>query len=384
MFRPRTDPNPPTALSEVVDGEIVAEGPNLDRLLAEVGDAFGAQVEILDAQRSIVGGIAGFFGREWFTVTARVTDPSTPDPHTPELGADATVPGGVPAPSWEDGAGAAVDGQSFAAALAQALADVDELVDAVRSEGPHAATTGVESEPKLPTVDPRPATDVLAITAPELDDDELAARLHELVRIAPLVPRRGIVAVVGDAAAALDAAETTARLAGMDPADVLVASAVPVPTRAAWLRITDPADAARRRGRWSSAKRLTIVAVSLQPGLEGLDWTRAVLAALDADQVHLAVPGWRRADEVLPRLRGLGRVDAIDLCDPLEPANLVEFLGLPVPVATLAGVRAGVEAWAARLRPPTAHAADAPTEVVAEPPADGERTWTEPHWEVLR
>ena len=74
-------------------------------------------------------------------------------------------------------------------------------------------------------------------------------------------------------------------------------------------------------------------------------WTRALLDAVGAHQVRLAVPGWRHADEVAPRLQGLARVDAIDVCDPVEWPAAAGFLGLPIPVATIAGRPATLEVW---------------------------------------
>ena len=143
----------------------------------------------------------------------------------------------------------------------------------------------------------------------------------------------------------LAVAEGLAADAGINPGDVLLASPDAGGPRPAWLTITDPVDAAARAARWHAADRLTILAVTMRPGLDGLEWTRALLDAVGAHQVRLAVPGWRHADEVAPRLQGLARVDAIDVCDPVEWPAAAGFLGLPIPVATIAGRPATLEVW---------------------------------------
>jgi len=336
----RRTADPHAVHCEVVDDVLVALGPKLEAVLAEVGARLGPDAEVLDARREIVGGIAGFFGREQFTVEARLPDAAT-----------------APSPAEPSPATGAQDGASFAAELARALREAEQQPLPDWAVAPSVAPS--EEEPARPvehppvggTVPPPGSWHVeqgalLALAAHDLPAEEVREHLADLVGTVPDTPARGILAVVGDAADALAVAEGLAAAAGGDPADVLVATPDPTDLRPAWLTVTGADDAARRAARWHGSGRLTVVAVVLQPGLDGLAWARDVLGALRADQVRLAVPGWRRPDELAPRLMGLGCVHAIDVCEPVEWPNAAGFLGLPIPVATIAGRPATVEVWA--------------------------------------
>ena len=371
MFRQRTD-HPTQGLHVgLVDDVLVVSGPDLDSVLTEVGARLGPDAEVLDAQRSIVGGIGGFFGRERFTVRARAALARVPDPDA----GDARDTGSGEAP--------AMDGASFAAALAEALreaadqiASAEPLTGRLDPDAVHAGlgadavellhdpvalaredgSTGVVQHPHERTVET--AVDAAAwdraalfsLGLRDLSDAELREQLAGLVSSPSVTPDAGVVAVVGDPSDAIATAELLARRAGLEPGDVLVAAPDAVEGRPAWLTIGTPGDAAARRERWARADRLTVVAVALLPGLDGLQWTREVLEALRAEQVRLAVAGWRRAEEVLPRLQGLGCVHAIDLCAPVDPDATADFLGLPVPVATLAGRPATAQGWFEQIR----------------------------------
>lgn len=388
------------------DGALVISGPSLDAVLDEVGTRLGPDAEVIDAERSIVGGIAGFFGRERFTVTARSADPGASTVQAAPLPTGhSAFPAGHPAPAGRSlpespahDERPALDGPSFAAELARALGEVDDLVAAVRQQQtpgepardatPQAPVDlladQIVAEPDVPQselVRHRDAGALLALTAADRSDDELISQLSQLVVVPPSLPQRGVVAVVGEPADAVATAELLAEQAGLRPEDVLVAAASAPADRAAWLTVSDPEDAARRRVRWGSADRLTVVAVSLHPGLEGLHWARTMLGALDPDQVRLSVPGWRNVEEVAPRLQGLGTVDAIDLRDPVDPTAACGFLGLAVPVATIAGQPVDVDGWAALLRPELPAAVPAADGVVVGP--DGSvRAVVAPHAEL--
>ena len=450
MFRQRTDPTARAVQVELVDDVLVVSGPDLDAVLGEVGARLGPDAEVLDAQRSIVGGVGGFFGREQFTVQARVAPDESIAGTTPVATTD-------PAAAHDDDGAAASDerpvlnGASFAAALQEALREVDEQIATIEPAGPAAVAAelvpdevhvglGADAfdllhDPAEAARTPRPATfpevsapaaaealtappapqapavaepdvapaaaaqvapvapvapvaeggwdqgSLLALSAPELSDTELRARLAELVGSPPVLPDRGIVAVVGEPTDAVRTAEMVAERGGLDPADVLVAAPEPVEGRPAWLTITTAADAGARRDRWSARAGLTVVAVALRPGLDGLQWTREVLAALRAEQVRLAVAGWRHVDEVLPRLSGLELVHTIDLCEPVDADAAAGFLGLPVPVATIAGRPATAQAWFDQLRHRVVGGSSSPAES-SETPVEP-RT-AEPHMEGSR
>lgn len=246
MFRMRTDPAPSLFGVELVEDVLVVHGPDLDTVLAEVGERLGPDADVLDARREIVGGIAGFFGRERFTVEARSTAPHEP---------------GVIGSDGADGEGP--DGVTFAAELARALREVDELVAATED----------------PTEDPTDdATDEPALGPVRTRRFEPGADRSS--------PERGVVVVVGDGPEALASAEALAREHDIDPAEVLIVSRRPSTERPAWLTVTDCADAARRAARWRGRDGLTILAMPMEPG--DATWSRDVLAALAPEQVRLA------------------------------------------------------------------------------------------------
>lgn len=115
MFRRQ----PETDLT-VVGDTVTLEGPDLEAILAEVARRCGDDAEILAADRTIVGGVGGFFGRESYVVRARRADGGTPapddHPRPSDVGTAAGDGGSDPVGDEQ------VDGASFAAALAEALA----------------------------------------------------------------------------------------------------------------------------------------------------------------------------------------------------------------------------------------------------------------------
>ena len=384
---PGNAPATPVTTTVLADQHVVLAGGRLEDVLAEVERSFGAAVDIVRVDRAIVGGIAGFFGREQFEVevslgaaappapvaTAGTLDPvhEAPEAGAPETGAPET---GAPVAA----APAATGGAAFAAALQEAL---DQLEDAdpqqhdeallpayavVEDPPPqvHSLVTDAELAPvapaPVPVAAPAPVPapvvapvagvgSLLSLNAASMSIDELSAQVDGLAIAAPASPERGVIAVAGDGDEALVVAESLALAAGGAAGDVIVMSPVAMPGRPSWMCLNSPEQAAGRREVWRTSKRLVVVAVVVTPGAQGQEWGSAALAALEPDQTRVAVPGWRRPDEVAGRLAAMAPVHAIDLVGAADPSAVIDFLDLAVPVATIDGVPATSRRWAEML-----------------------------------
>ncbi len=179
--------------------------------------------------------------------------------------------------------------------------------------------------------------------------EELSAQVDDLAIAPPVPPDRGVLAVAGDGDEALVVAESFAVAAGGSAGDVIVMSPVAMPGRPSWMCLNSPEQAAGRREVWRTSTRLVVVAVVVTPGAQGQEWGRAALDSLAPDQTRVAVPGWRRPDEVAGRLAAMAPVHAIDLVGAVDPSAVVDFLDLAVPVATIDGVPATSRRWAEML-----------------------------------
>ncbi len=460
----------PVTTTALADGHVVLAGGRLEDVLAEVERTFGAAVDIVRVDRSIVGGIAGFFGREHFEVElalSAVGSAAVPPaaPSAAPLVASAAAPADAPAvvepasapavvsapevpvatePAAAPAAPTATGGAAFAAALQEALEQLDEeaalageptllpayavvedpppelhagpldhagdldhagrldhagnLDHAASPESP-AATSAAAEQDEVAMAAPAPVESaqvetaqvapapvgiapaavpgigsLLSLHASGMSLDELAAQVDELAPVAPDSPAHGVIAVAGDGDEALVVAEALSVAAGGDPGDVIVMSPVAMPGRPSWMCLNSPEQAAARRDVWRDSARLVVVAVVVTPGEQGQQWGRAALAALEPDQTRVAVPGWRRPDEVVGRLAAMSPVHAIDLVGAADPSAVVDFLDLAVPVATIDGEPATPTRWAEVLLAAghlTEQPGSAPADVpVAEPVAD--------------
>ncbi|MGB3412759.1 MAG: hypothetical protein WBA45_16370 [Microthrixaceae bacterium] len=364
---------------EILQDRISVGGYRLETVLESVEERLGANAKILRTERQIIGGVRGFFGREAFVVEAALPKVSLPDPTQPAVPAPAVQALAVPAPAVPAPQG---EGMSFAQALAKALTEVESIESALdqamasesRSESqpepepesqpqpesefqpesqpePLAAPAPVHPARSAPRTEPqfRSGAAFLTLEAGSLSHDALVARIDDLMHPVVETPTCGIVAVVGDADECVSAARRLAGREGVDPGEVVVMSPEPIVGHPSWMCVTTIDDGARRRARWSDDKRLHIVAVVLNAGPSGMEWACAALDSLTPDQTHLAVPGWRRVEDVVARLRSLAPITAIDLVGDTDPATAVGFLDLDVPVSTIAGADATPEVWSSYL-----------------------------------
>lgn len=378
----------PTERSDDGRGRRVFAGGHLESVLQEVERSEGAAADIVRVERSIVGGVAGFFGRERFEVEVAVlvdgeadvevdTQVDTPvgvDGET-DASSEPADPGSPVGPARPEDPSS---GAAFARALHAALADAEprpgaaavtspapevlpaytvvsdpppeirpavfERLDA--AAGPDAAD-GPDAEAGLDAAAGHPGSvATLVLRAGDLPFEDLVQRVEAIAAPAPSLPPVGVLAVVGDGEEVIAAAEAAAVAAGGAPGDVLVVAPQPLPGRPSWMCLCSHDQAAARRAVWRDAERLVVVAVVVGPGELAQQWGRGALDALRADQTRLAVPGWRRPEEVASRLAAMAPVHAIELVDAVDAAAVVEFLELPVPVASIDGQPATHARWA--------------------------------------
>ncbi len=337
---------------EILDNRVSVGGYRLEAVLASVEERLGVDARILHTERQIVGGIKGFFGRECFVVEAALPTVDLPGPATSAEAVAQAEPVAQAGP-------ATYGGRSFADALAAALDEVGRAESLLDSEcvEPAAGPAGLQE-----AVDPTPApvrgapelrtdAEFLALRAADLPYESLATQVAEMMKRLTPMPNAGIVAIVGDPEECVVAARSLALRQGIDPGEVTVVSPKPLTGFPSWMSVTSVEDCRRRRTRWASDKRLHIVAVVLNAGPTGMNWARASLDALSPDLTHLAVPGWRRAEEVVGRLRSLAPIAAIDLVGAVDPCTVVGFLDLNVAVATIDGDPVTVERWCSYISP---------------------------------
>jgi hypothetical protein len=361
-----------------VDGEVVTiEGHRLERLIEELQRLTDGRAEVRSVDRYIVGGIAGFFGREYFRIEARSADiqvraaaPGAPGAEEPTAG------------STDD----SLDAQSFAAALAAALEE--QAGSKPTPPPPTVEPTAAPAPPRPPVVDDLPATAqeprpeaadaaptphtwssttgsergsgpdtaegdglFVHLALPELNLSDLLDRLDPLVPRPVLPPEHGIVAIVGDPVHAARTAEQLCAPQGGDTEQsvVLLVRDSRRDHHEEWPVLTDLADAIAQRRRWKNRPAPTFVAIALDLSEEGIRWVRNALIALDPVQVRYAAPAWRSPEEHGERIDAIASVDAVDLVhldSSVEPST---FLGLSPPVSTLDGRPASPGLWAAYL-----------------------------------
>jgi len=220
------------------------------------------------------------------------------------------------------------------------------------------ATAPLQREPVIDIPDRRD------VGSPDLRDDDSSdinmglidlAAMHRTVsasfRPAPSIADHGIVAIIGARRDAFTAAIGVAELLGRSASDVLVLEPDnddidegPSPEEL----VAIVQSAARQRERLG-ATGPTIAVVVVAPGIEGHRWATSALAGLHADQVRLAVAGWRPLARLPETIVGLGGVDVIDVVDLQSAGDAAAFLDLDTPIGTVDGDVATPGGWVAAL-----------------------------------
>lgn len=326
------------------DDHVVVEGASLEAVVREIERRCGPDPSILDAERTIRGGVKGFFGREWFRLVARANDP----------GPGMVIDGDESAP---------MDGPSFAAALADALAAYDTVeLSSVRPQAPDQPAIDPPAKPPRPRAESAPADAPLPaspflhqprpvhLALPELSLEELLSRL-DTVESAPPPPSHGVVAVIGQLEVAHQVARNLVRwLPTSNQTAPIVATTASQPTPPEWMAVTTINPIRQRRHQWAARSGPTIVVVNAPGGAFQHPEIGTLLTALEPAQIRCALPAWAGDKSARLALAELAlRVDAVDLIGLAHDADPSRFLGLPFPVGSIDGRPASPGLWAAHL-----------------------------------
>jgi hypothetical protein len=270
--------------------------------------------------------------------------------------APASNPAVAPAPRPAVAAPAAVVGSTPSAAT---VVEGPDPAVATRSPEP-ARPAPSRPTPARPAAARRaPARSVPAESAPSrpiqvLDSVPTLWELLDRYASLPALPERppaGVTVVVGAPEHVLVAATGVAARSGLDPAQVLLASAQPSPAISPWHWVGSPGEAAERTaahmGRAGGRNRPRIVlAVACEGDEDSRRWVDEVIGAVGAVRRHVAVAA--RADEAeagaLVARFDADALDLVGLDDAVAPDGLCR-LGLPV--TTLEGRPASPALWAA-------------------------------------
>lgn len=297
------------------------DGPHLEDVLARVRKEVGEHAVIVEAHRSLKGGVAGFFAKEWFEVV--VEAPTRPE---------STIRS---------------DNQEALLAWADRIEDSGEVTPVFAQVLAKTVTPTLMVAPVDELMPPLVTTEKLLTQLPL---DEMLVALDKVVP-GPFRPAPGpsIIAVVGDVTASVKVAGDLAKRLGQNPGDVVVASQNAQANLPAWMQINSKAMARQRAARWRMGDQPIVVAVDLRPGLDGHTWAGEVIGALGVDHVRLVAKAWQVTSDIAPKAAVLGGVDGIELVELADCATPEIFLEVGFPVLGIDGRVATAELWAALL-----------------------------------
>ena len=386
------------------------EGTDLEDVLAEAQLCLGPDMQVESANRVRRGGLFGFFATEWFEVWARPPEvtadpvlalleqqqeadeaepfselvrgaiadqrqtamaggpptlstaastvhaapPVVADPHEPELRYADTMDEFFGVDPWDE-----------PETVARAHPDLAAITPNLQ-----AGTRGATAPPADTTTDPEAAASTVVGTTPAavaLEDAPrgrsvfepsattstglLWAMLEKLEGLpaAPPVPTGpAVVAFVGEAHAALDAARRVGARTGLWNGDIEILTRHraldDVPS---WLVVNELEEAAQRAERWR--QRGTPTAIVIDQSIDAGDraWAMRALTAMRADQVRMVAEAWRLPAQVGELATRVGGIDVIDLVDVDGAVEPLAMLDLDIPVATVQGRPATADLLAA-------------------------------------
>lgn len=404
-------------------GPLVSEGPDLDKLLAEVNAQPGAEILYQDRVRR--GGVCGFFAREVHRIAYRVADEGSSADESPAevvevvevaevsavdggwaadvLAADvlaaeapaaaalAEQPGVATSPAAELYAGVPAVSQPVTAlpelddllATAEAAetdpgapTDFATLLRTLTEAEPHDTAAPPVLEPAVPPARPEPARQKSNVTA--IGKPDARARLEMLMQLrqvgvpvsvnprtdthtlyealesileelpAPALPPRAageVLAVVGEAGAALQAARTCAAMLRIPVESIGVAGIADA--GADHPVITGQAEALRLRTELRRADLPSIVVIATDATVAGPDdpWAAEMLAALCPTAVWAVVDARWKTEDSRAQLDRLGRVDALVVHSAQLSASPASVWDLDLPLGLLDGRAASTFAW---------------------------------------
>ena len=368
---------------------LLFEGSDLEEVLAEAQLCFGPDVEIVAANRVRKGGVMGFFAREWYEVWAHGAPPVTPTNAALAL-------------IEREANTANADGDSFQSMVANAIAEQsppDRLESAMNQffgddtpnpPSPPRRTRRSATVADATSAGERPAGGVATLTRPApaatdaaptttatarsrvetpaavaLEDPPRGASVFEedrrprrdvlwmmLDRIEAAtktvaVPETGVIAFVGDAAAALPAIQELGRRVGAWSTEVPVITRRSLDEVPAWLAIQDLSDLESRVPRWSRRPGPVPVVIDHPLDTANLDHALDALDVLDPAQIRLVTEAWRLPEQV-GRIAGrVGGVDAVELVGVADAIDPLSMIDLDIPIGSIEGRPASCELLAA-------------------------------------
>ncbi len=185
--------------------------------------------------------------------------------------------------------------------------------------------------------------------------EELASAILKAMATLPPPPKPpsmagSILAVVGDAEAAVRLAGEIANEIGLDPNEVPVASPVPLRRRVPARRVIRGADgAAERAPGWKRRPHPTVVAIVAPMASPYRGWARHLLGSLDPTAVWAVVPATAKTGDIDAWAKDMGGVNALVVEGTEFTRTPAEILAAGIPIARLDRLKATPEQWAAIL-----------------------------------
>ena len=340
-------------------------------MLERVRTDHGPRANIISADLTRSGGVAGFFAKETYQVTVEIpTSPSRAPLATAEdpVELDDVL---APPPARR----AAVAPRDFAAVLGDLIDDGGESIDAAEMAERRELLRAIHdmptsdpatrdpqprhrqgAEPELPFAAREAAPRVVSMAestdAGPVALGDLLGQIERYRLNAPALPGAGVVAVVGSRGDAIEVAVSLAQSIGRAASEVMLAAPGDASVTPALMAGIVEASMRRRIDRGLTGP--VFVAVAVTPGIEGHRFAADVLERLRPSQTRLAVAGWRPLDRIAQTMAGLGGpdgggIDTLDLLEAQGAPTPEAFLRLGVPVATIDGEPATTAMWAAIL-----------------------------------
>lgn len=223
-------------------------------------------------------------------------------------------------------------------------------------------TTGaIDLRPSTISLTPDDINDLRMLGVPEqylpkqtaLGDiyNRLVSAFRELPKPSALPTGQGsVIAVAGWRKAAIATAHDLAIRLGLDPADIVIASAHGNDLASARERtITSAQQATEQRRSWRWRDHPTIVVVDAALGTKDVDWASSVMRGLAPNTVWGVVDATRKSDDIADWGSRLGGMDAFAVVGSNVTRTPASVLEIGVPVALVDGEPATADRWATLL-----------------------------------
>ncbi len=371
-------------------------GRELSTLLEQVREELGSEATILEANKVLTGGVAGFFKTEKFEVIAAGNEPSIDldaEDGTSTIRLDLIEADGSPAPDFTVGGHPRLAhtprAESFDEAVAAVMNDEpvrrsrlfpdDDALDIRMFDSPSANPTPAASDPGIPTPGDRTAllerTDTISISdrigfsqpavAPEtgrqqadrrfgdvltnelaqpeaaarsIDPNLFWSRLEKLDTAVPALDLDSpIIAVVGNRSSALSVAKRIeAGAVGQRPALAAVTATPHDLDMPAWQLIDTMTELDDRLRFWGQADRRGVVIIDADLGDDAARTVEKVRSA-GARVLHLTIDEELTPERIFSLMEKLGGNVVIDLTFRAAPKYVLDLLDRRVPLASVGG-----------------------------------------------